>query len=130
MNQIDNVMRSMKFDFFGNSRHKVAGAQHLSTPNSIFLDVRSNEEFETLSFNLKHHIPVIHIPIEEIPDRLAEIPLDKNIGIFCSSGTRSSMTYLYLRSKGFEKVKIIEENIAAFANELKPGKILKHIQSK
>ncbi len=130
MNKLDETMRLMNLNFFGKGKHKVAGAQHLITANSVFLDVRSQEEVETLSFNLRHHMPVIHIPVNEIPDRLNEIPKDKNIGIFCSSGTRSSMTFLYLRSQGYEHVRIIQETCGEFANELKPGMILKHLQSK
>mgnify|MGYP006447571089 CR=1 FL=1 len=74
-----------------------------------------------------HHIPVLHIPINEIPDRLSEIPRDKTVGIFCSSGVRSTMTYFYLRTLGFEKVRIIESGYAELVENFKPGKLLKHI---
>jgi rhodanese-related sulfurtransferase len=127
MNKIDNIMKSMTFDFFGSGKHKINPSKHLSSNNSVFLDVRSKEELETVEFSLVHHMPVLHIPIDEIPDRLSEIPRDKTVGIFCSSGVRSTMTYFYLRTLGFENVRIIEGGYAELVDDFKPGKLLKHI---
>ena len=72
-------------------------------------------------------MPVLHIPIDEIPVRIAEIPHDKTVGIFCSSGIRSTMIYLYWRTLGFENVRIIEGGYDELADEFKPGKLLKHL---
>lgn len=127
MERLDEVLKSMTFEFFGSGKHKTAPAAHLSEKNALFLDVRAKEEFETITFNLEHHMPVIHIPIDEIPERIAEIPHDKTVGIFCASGVRSTMVYLYLRTLGFDNVKIIEGGYNELVNELKPGKLLKHI---
>ena len=130
MEKLNKIIKSMDFDFFGSGKHKVTPSIHLADSNAVFLDVRSREEFETISFNLSHHMPVLHIPIDEIPGHIAEIPEDKNIGVFCSSGVRSTMVYLYLRTLGFENVKIIEGGYAELADELKPGKLLKHLAKK
>ncbi|RLD58063.1 MAG: rhodanese-like domain-containing protein [Bacteroidetes bacterium] len=127
MERIDNVLKTMTFDFFGNGKHKISPNTHLSDKNSVFLDVRSDEELSTISFSLFHHMPVLHIPINEIPERINEIPHDKIVGVFCSSGVRSTMVYLYLRTLGFENIRIIEGGYAELVNEFKPGKLLKHI---
>jgi len=117
----------MTFDFFGSGKYKITPTMHLSSKNSVFLDVRSKEEFETIAFKLVHHMPVLNIPINEIPDRLSEIPREKTVGIFYSSGVRATMTYFYLRTLGFDNVRIIEGGYAALADDFKPGKLLKHI---
>lgn len=127
MEAINNVLKSMTFDFFGSGKHKISPSMHLTEKNSVFLDVRSDEELNTIAFSLVHHMPVLHIPIDEIPDRVNEIPRDKTVGIFCSSGVRSTMVYLYLRTLGLENVRVIEGGYAELANELKPGKLMKHI---
>ena len=127
MENINTVLKTMTLDFFGNGKHKISSAKHLSNKNSVFLDVRSKEELSTVTFNLVHHMPVLHIPIDEIPDRTKEIPQDKTVGIFCSSGVRSTMVYLYLRTLGFENVRIIEGGYAEIVSEFKPGILLKHI---
>jgi len=84
MERIENIMKSMTFEFFGSGKHKTNAGDHFSKDNALFLDVRSEEEYNTFSFGLTHHMPVLHIPTTEIPDRLNEIPRNKNIGIFCS----------------------------------------------
>ncbi|MCD6181661.1 MAG: rhodanese-like domain-containing protein [Candidatus Cloacimonetes bacterium] len=127
MERLDNVLKSMTLEFFGSGKHKISPSAHLSAANSLFLDVRSKEEHETIAFSLVHHMPVLHIPISEIPERLAEIPQDKTVGIFCSSGVRSTMVYFYLRGLGYENVRIIEGGYAELAGEFKPGKLLKHM---
>ncbi len=130
MDKINDVMKSMTFDFFGSGKHKISPSMHLTEKNSLFLDVRSIEELDTITFSLVHHMPVLHIPIDEIPNRVNEIPEDKTIGIFCSSGVRSTMVYLYLRTLGFENVRLIEGGYAELADEFKPGKLLKHLNKK
>ncbi|NCB40351.1 MAG: rhodanese-like domain-containing protein [Erysipelotrichia bacterium] len=130
MQRFDELLHSMTFEFFGSGKHKISPSMHLTEKNSIFLDVRSNEELQTISFCLVHHMPVLHIPINEIPERLAEIPKDKFVGVFCSSGVRSTMAYFYLRARGFENVRVIEGGYNELVDELKPGKLLKHITKK
>ena len=129
MKEFDKLLKSMDLDFFGKGKHKIKAGEHFCDSNGVMLDVRSKEEYETLALNLYHHIPVIHIPIDEIPEKINEIPKDKTIGIFCSSGTRATMVYVYLRLKGYEadKVKILEGGYAALAEEFKPGKLLKKL---
>ena len=130
MGKMEEIIESMNFEFFGKEKHKISPAMHLSDKNSLFLDVRSQEEVETLSFNLVHHMPVLHIPIEEIPTRISEIPRDKIVGIFCSSGYRAAMVYFYLRVLGYEKVRILAGSYAELVKEFKPGKLLNHISRK
>lgn len=127
MEKINGVIKSMTFDFFGSGKHKISPSMHLTEKNSLFLDVRSIEELNTIAFGLVHHMPVLHIPIDKIPDRVNEIPKDKTVGIFCSSGVRSTMVYLYLRTLGFENVRVIEGGYAELVDEFKPGKLLKHL---
>ncbi len=127
MDKINEVMKSMTFEFFGSGKHKISPSMHLTEENSLFLDVRSKEEFNTIAFSLVHHMPVLHIPIDQIPDRISEIPDDKTIGVFCSSGVRSTMVYVYLRALGFDNVRVIEGGYAELTDEFKPGKLLKHL---
>jgi len=127
MKRVEDIMESMTFEFFGSGKHKIKVNDHFSKNNALFLDVRSTEEYDTLQFKLIHHMPVLHIPITEIPSRLKEIPKDKHIGVFCSSGVRSTIVYLYLRAHGYENVRILEGGYKDIVEEFKPGKLLKKI---
>ncbi len=129
MNKLDELLKSMTFEFFGSGGHKVEMDQLLATKDAIFLDVRSPQEFESIQIRFDHHIQVMWIPIDEIPDRYNEIPRDKLVGIFCSAGTRSTIAYLYLRALGYKNVRIAPNNYEAITNQLLPGKLYKAILS-
>ena len=130
MEPMGEVLRTMTFEFFGSGKHKISPADHLAAENALLLDVRSHEEVATLVFGLAHHMPILSIPIDEIPERLPEIPRDRAVGIFCSSGVRSAMVYLYLQARGWSNVRIVEGGYAELAEEVKPGKLLKHLRSR
>jgi len=127
MRHWDELLRSMTFDFFGSGGHKIEMENLLATEDAIFLDVRSRQEWESLQIRLEHQIRVLWIPIDEIPDRHDEIPRDKPVGVFCSAGTRSTIVYMYLRSLGYENVRIAPSNYDAITSQLLPGKLYKVI---
>lgn len=65
----------------------------------IVLDVRQDWEYQA------GHIPHANlIPLDQLPQRLDEIPADKTIIAVCQSGSRSGQATQYLRQHGFEKV--------------------------
>ncbi len=71
-------------------------------PAPFLLDVR--EPFELTAFGA---IPgVVNIPMEEIPERLDDLPTDKSASIIviCQSGTRSAEIAGFLVRKGFSQV--------------------------
>jgi len=128
MFDIDQVLRSMTFEFFGAGEHKIEMEKLLRLDNAVFLDVRAVPEVESVHLRLEHHIDVLHIPTNEIPDRIGEIPRDRTVGIFCSAGTRSAVVYAYLRSKGFENVRVALGNYDTITNLMLPGKLFNHIR--
>jgi len=42
------------------------------------------------------------IPMDQIPERLGELPKDKLIVVYCRSGNRSEHVAKYLQEKGFD----------------------------
>lgn len=122
---MDATLRKMDLAFCGSGQHKISPEKFLDTEGAVFLDVRSREETETLRFDLRlFNIEVICLPTEELPDRYHELPRERLIGTFCSSGTRSAWAYIYLLSKGYN-VRWIEGGNSELAALLKPGKIWK-----
>lgn len=43
----------------------------------------------------------LHIPLEQLPDRLKELPREKEVIVFCSQGIRSRIAVAILRANGF-----------------------------
>lgn len=127
MNELEAVIATMDFQYFGTSQHKMEPEDFLARDNTLLLDIRAQEELETVRFPLKHHMPVLEIPTDQVPARVDEIPKDKLIGVFCSSGVRCTVIFAYLRSKGYDNVKILPGGYAPLLEALKPGKIYKKI---
>jgi len=119
MSDMDHVLRTMIFEFFGAGKHKIEMEKLIAMDDGVFLDVRSVPELESVQLRL-----------DEIPDRIGEIPRDRMIGIFCSAGTRSAIVYAYLRTKGYENVRVTLGGYEAVTNLMLPGKLLKHIEIK
>lgn len=127
MTEFEKIISSMDFNFFATSKHKIDAATFLASQDAILLDVRANEETSTIKLSLKHHLPVIEIPFNELPLNIDQLPKDKFIGVFCSSGVRSAITFAYIKSKGFENVKMIEGGYPQLIEAIMPGKIYKHL---
>jgi NADPH-dependent 2,4-dienoyl-CoA reductase/sulfur reductase-like enzyme/rhodanese-related sulfurtransferase len=65
--------------------------------DSLFLDVRTNEEFKRGSIPRS-----IHIPLDELRQRIQEIPKDRHLIVTCRTGVRSYAAVRILKQSGFE----------------------------
>jgi len=74
MNELEKVIEEMDFNFFATSQHKIDPDVFLKSKEAVFLDVRAQEELQTVQFHLKLHIPVLEIPLHEIPKGLTKYP--------------------------------------------------------
>ena len=88
-------------------------------------------EQNPLFIRLDYHpnVECRNIPIDELPDRIDEIPHDVSIAVFCSGTARSTIAYIYLLSKGYSDVRIIVGGYSALTEALMPGKVLKALQN-
>ena len=123
MKACEDVLKSMDFEFFSTGQYGMAMDEALPLiPNDhfLFLDVRTPEEHNAMAFPFAKHIP-----LNEVPARLDELPRDKFIIPFCATSFRGALCYLYLRSKGYEEVKALTSGTDAMAAALKPGKLAK-----
>lgn len=79
------------------------------------LDVREPWELAVAS------VPgVQHIPMAEVPRRLAEIDRTREVVVLCRSGRRSYDVAAYLKQNGFRAVNLAG-GILAWAREVDPG---------
>ena len=128
MEKLENILRKMDFNFFGSGQHTIGmekAARLIGKKDrAIFLDVRTPEEVNLLPFPF-----ALHIPVNELPERLNELPKDKLIIIFCSSIVRAAIVYPYLLAKGFDEVKILHATTENLVSVLKPGPIYKRQQN-
>ena len=129
---MEQILKSLTLDFFGKGKHKISPEQFFEMENGLLLDVRSKEEASSISIGMKCHsnLESLNIPINEIPDRIDEIPKTKFIAVFCPANVRSSIVFAYLLLKGFMEVRIVEGGYSALTEALKPGQVLKVIKNK
>lgn len=79
----------------------------------LVLDVREAWELEIA------RLPdVVHIPMNEIPDRRSELDPSQEIVVMCKSGGRSMRVAQYLASLGFNKVHNLAGGILAWSAEI------------
>jgi rhodanese-related sulfurtransferase len=70
-----------------------------SNKDYFILDVRSKEEFDS------GHIEGAYLlHVSELENRLAELPQDKPIIVYCRSGSRSTSAANILLEKGFKEI--------------------------
>lgn len=75
----------------------------------LMLDVREDWEYA------EGHIPAItHIPMDQIPGRLSEIPKDRTVIVTCRSGNRSGQVTEFLRQNGYDQVHNMQGGIQAW----------------
>nr|WP_090346252.1 rhodanese-like domain-containing protein [Mycolicibacterium malmesburyense]CRL78846.1 rhodanese-like domain-containing protein [Mycolicibacterium malmesburyense] len=68
---------------------------------TILLDVRENDEW------VRGHAPdARHIPMGQVPARLAEIDPDARVYVICAAGGRSQRVAQYLARSGYSPVNV------------------------
>ncbi len=79
------------------------------------LDVREAWELEI------SRLPgVRHIPMNEVPDRLAELDRDQPLVVMCRSGARSLRVAQFLEQRGFARVSNLSGGILAWGERIDP----------
>ena len=69
----------------------------VADPNITVVDLRTATEYAN-----QHIDGPLHIPVDELRDRLSEIPKDRPVAIFCHSGLRSYIGYRILAQNGYD----------------------------
>lgn len=81
----------------------------------LLLDVRQPHELEIANLNDRG---AVLIPVSELPDRLDELDRERDIVVFCRSGSRSAMAVRFLRESGFDRTRNLSGGILAWADEV------------
>ena len=79
----------------------------------VLLDVR--EPYEVAAAALDG---ALVIPMREVPQRVAELPSDKPIAVFCHHGGRSERVAQFLAARGFNDVANVDGGIDAYASRV------------
>jgi len=87
----------------------VARAYEMHTQGALLLDVRTQDEWAE-----GHIAGSLLIPLDDLPDRLNELPRDEDIVVVCRSGNRSKEGTAILRDAGFDRLTCMTGGIQAW----------------
>jgi rhodanese-related sulfurtransferase len=79
-------------------------------PDVYLLDVREPDEWDAGHAPDAHHLPMM-----EIPARMAEVPTDTDVVVVCRSGARSGQVVSYLIGNGWDSVRNLDGGMQAWA---------------
>jgi rhodanese-related sulfurtransferase len=80
---------------------------------AFLLDVRTQDEWDQY-----HAIGATLIPLDQLPNRLSELPKDKQIVVICHSGNRSKQGRDILLANGFQATSVTGGLLQWYANNL------------
>ena len=69
--------------------------------NTVVVDVRRDDEWVT-----GHISGAVHIPIDDLPDRIDEVPRDKKVLFICAMGVRSGLACEVAFSMGYDTLNL------------------------
>ena len=95
---------------------------HLARETSILIDVRTKSEYEMGTIR-----GALNIPVDELRERLDEIPKNKDIIIFCQIGLRGYLAHKILTQNGFKNVKNLSGGYKTYSIATAP---ISHIEPK
>jgi len=84
-------------------------------PELLVLDVRSPEEYAA------GHVPgAVNVPYDQVAQRLAEIPKDKDVVLYCRSGRRTGIAAEVLESNGYTRLQHLQGDMEAWVKAGRP----------
>jgi phage shock protein E len=79
------------------------------------LDVRTPEEFAA------GHVPgAVNVPHDQLASRLAEVPRDKDVVVYCRTGRRSQIATDLLAANGYKRVAHLQGDMVAWQEKARP----------
>lgn len=82
----------------------------------VLVDIREDHERDASRID-----PSLHIRMQEVPTRLAELPHDREVVVYCHTGVRSAMVAGFLEQHGHPDVANLEGGIDAWSRRVDPA---------
>jgi rhodanese-related sulfurtransferase len=83
--------------------------------DAYLIDVREDDEWRA-----GHAPSAVHLPMGQLPERLAEVPAEGDVVIVCRSGHRSAEVVRFLIAQGYENVRNLTDGMFGWAAAARP----------
>lgn len=77
---------------------------------AFLLDVREDDEWAA-----GHSPRAHHLPMQQVPARMGEVPMDGDVFVVCRAGGRSAQVTAYLLANGWDNVTNVDGGMRAWA---------------
>ncbi len=94
--------------------HTLSNARNEGVEMTL-LDVREDEELALCAID-----GALHIPMQEVPPRIADLPRNQPLVVICHHGSRSDQVAQFLRGQGFSNVHNLAGGIDSWALMIDP----------
>ncbi|HSW33227.1 MAG TPA: rhodanese-like domain-containing protein [Steroidobacteraceae bacterium] len=97
------------------SQEALLERQQNGKESTYVLDVRSPEEYAS------GHVPgAVNIPYDQMASRIAEVPKDKDVVLYCRTGRRAGIAAEVLAGQGYTRLQHLEGDIVAWVEKGRP----------
>jgi rhodanese-related sulfurtransferase len=97
------------------SQEALLERQKKGDDSTVVLDVRSPEEYAA------GHVPgAVNIPYDQVASRIAEVPKDKDVLLYCKTGRRAGIAAEVLAGQGYTRLQHLEGDIVAWVGKGRP----------
>lgn len=113
------------FDLEERTKMKVKTAEMLALledNKAVLIDIRFKEEYQAWNMPFSKNIP-----LNELPNRLDELPKDKLIITACPHNDRANIARIYLKTKGFN-VRYLNDGLLKVADYLRGDNAVEFIE--
>jgi rhodanese-related sulfurtransferase len=105
-------------DFSTMTQDSLLERQLEEDPALFIIDVRTPDEY------VAGHVPgAVNIPHYEIADRLAEVPTDKDVILYCRTGRRAEIAAATLAANGHARLALLEGDMPGWQASRLPTQI-------
>jgi len=99
---------------------EIAPSEYVATmagaPTTLLVDVREAWELDIV------RVPgAVHIPMAQVPERLAELDRGRDLVILCKAGARSLNVARFLEAQGYPSVTNLSGGILAWRRDVDPA---------
>jgi rhodanese-related sulfurtransferase len=97
------------------SQEALLERQQRGDASLLVLDVRTPGEY------VSGHVPgAVNIPHDQVAARLAEVPKDKDVVVYCRSGRRTNLALNLLAENGYTRLGHLEGDMLAWQERQRP----------
>jgi rhodanese-related sulfurtransferase len=92
-------------------------AERLAQPDTpLLVDVREPEEWQFC-----HIAGAVHLPMNQLAQRLDELDREREVVVYCHHGIRSQLAAEFLSRQGFKRIRNLVGGIDAWSMEVDPS---------